>query len=77
MYGVNTRSLLDSLTFFDVCSGTFVPDIMHDILEGVLPLEVRLMLAVGIFGNVCAIHLHLCIRLLTYFGTCTLLNFFV
>lgn len=46
VYGVNRRSLLNTLDFFSVSSGTLVPDIMHDILEGALPLEVKLMLKV-------------------------------
>ena len=46
VYGVNRRSLLNSLEFFDVASGALIPDIMHDILEGALPLEVKLMLKV-------------------------------
>ena len=34
----------DSLDYFSVTSGALVPDIMHNILEGSLPLEVKLML---------------------------------
>lgn len=45
-FGVNRRALLDSLQFFDVTSGALIPDIMHDVLEGVLPLELKLMLKV-------------------------------
>ena len=45
-FGVNRRALLNSLKFFDVTSGALIPDIMHDILEGALPLEVKLMLKV-------------------------------
>lgn len=45
-FGVNRRALLDNLCYFDVVSGALIPDIMHDILEGVLPLEVKLMLKV-------------------------------
>ena len=45
-FGVNRRALLNSLTYFDVTSGALIPDIMHDILEGALPLEVKLMLKV-------------------------------
>ena len=40
VYGVNRRALLSTLHFFDVASGSLVPDIMHDVLEGALPLEV-------------------------------------
>ena len=46
VYGVNRRALLDKLSYFSVTSGALVPDIMHDILEGVLPLQVKLMLKV-------------------------------
>ncbi len=45
-YGVNRRALLDTLRYVDVASGILIPDIMHDILEGALPLEVKLMLKV-------------------------------
>jgi hypothetical protein len=37
LYGINQISILDSLLYFNVIGG-LVPDIMHDILEGVLPL---------------------------------------
>ena len=46
VYGVNRRALLNTLTYFNVASGALIPDIMHDVLEGVLPLEVKLMLKV-------------------------------
>jgi hypothetical protein len=46
VYGVNRRALLSSLRFFDVASGALIPDIMHDILEGALPLVVKQMLKV-------------------------------
>lgn len=46
VYGVNRRALLTSLQFFDVASGALIPDIMHDILEGSLPLVVKQMLKV-------------------------------
>ena len=46
MFGVNRRSLLTSLTYFDVTSGSLIPDVMHDFLEGVIPLELKLMLKV-------------------------------
>lgn len=51
IYGVNRRSSLNSLTYFDVSSGALVPDIMHDVLEGVLPLELKLMLKVRGYNN--------------------------
>ena len=46
MYGVNRLALLDTLQYFSGVSGALLPDIMHDVLEGVLPLEVKLMLKV-------------------------------
>ena len=46
VYGVNRRALLNTLEFFSVASGALIPDIMHDVLEGALPLEVKLMLKV-------------------------------
>ena len=42
LYGVNQRAALNSLQYFSVASGVLVPDIMHDILEGVLSLELML-----------------------------------
>ena len=35
-FGINRRSVLDSLNYFSVCSGALVPDVMHDVLEGTL-----------------------------------------
>lgn len=32
------------LNYFDICSGGLLPDIMHDILEGALPYEAKLVL---------------------------------
>ena len=46
LYGINRRSILDSLTYFKVATGALIPDIMHDLLEGVLVLETKLMLKV-------------------------------
>ena len=48
VYGINSRSSMDSLQFFKVSRGTLLPDILHDILEGMLPLEVKLMLQVSL-----------------------------
>ena len=48
LYGINQRSILDSLTYFKVAAGTLIPDVMHDLLEGVLVLETKLMLKVRI-----------------------------
>ncbi len=44
VYGVNRRALLNTLEFYNVASGSLIPDIMHDVLEGALPMEVKLML---------------------------------
>ncbi len=40
------RSVLDSLSYFTVAEGAMIPNVMHDLLEGVLRLEMRLMLQV-------------------------------
>ena len=32
------------LEFFDVCSGALIPDVMHDVLEGALQHELKLLL---------------------------------
>lgn len=45
-YGINRRSALCELKHFDVCS-CLLPDVMHDLLEGVLQYEVKLMLQVS------------------------------
>ena len=44
---MNRQALLSTLDYFGVASGALIPDIMHDILEGALPLEVKLMLKVS------------------------------
>ena len=51
VYGINRHALIDTLQFFDVASGSLIPDIMHDILEGALPLEVKLMLKVMLWHH--------------------------
>ena len=43
-YGINRNSILNKLTYFHVCDGSMLPDIMHDILEGVLQYETKVML---------------------------------
>ncbi len=43
VYGVKRNSILNQSKFFHVVDG-LDPDIMHDQLEGVLPLTVKLML---------------------------------
>ena len=66
MLGVNRRSLLTSLNYFDVTSGLLIPDVMHDFLEGVVPLELKLILKVGIRLGLEIIRLSICVG--TYFG---------
>ncbi len=39
-FGVNHRSLLNDLSYFNVCSGGLIQDVMHDVLEGT---EVQLL----------------------------------
>ncbi len=43
-FGINTRSVLDELQYFSVASGALLPDIMHDVLEGLLQYETKLLL---------------------------------
>lgn len=43
-YGINRRSDLLRLDHFDLCSGALLPDVMHDILEGTLQYELKLLL---------------------------------
>ena len=43
-YGINHRSILDELQYFKVSSGALVSDILHDILEGALQYESKLLL---------------------------------
>ena len=49
-FGVNRKSELLRLQFFNLCSGALVPDIMHDVLEGLLQYEAKLVLAHIISG---------------------------
>ena len=42
--GVNHRSILLDFQYFDMCSGALLPDVMHDVLEGALQYEVKLLL---------------------------------
>lgn len=46
-YGVNKNSILNKLKYFHVTSG-LPPDIMHDILEGIVVVEIKCMLSVFI-----------------------------
>ena len=43
-YRINRRSILLDLKFFNICSGALLPDVMHDILEGALQYEAKLVL---------------------------------
>ena len=43
-YGINRDSILNKLAYFHVCNGSLVPDVMHDIFEGALQYQVKLML---------------------------------
>ncbi len=43
-YGINSQSILNDLWFFHTCSGGLIPDIMHDVLEGVFAYETKIML---------------------------------
>lgn len=43
-YGINYRSPLAQLKYFDICSGALVTDVMHDLLEGMLQDETKNML---------------------------------
>lgn len=51
VYGVNRPALLNTLQYFDVVSGSLIPDITHDILEGALPLEIKLLLRVCVHAH--------------------------
>ena len=42
-FGINSRSKLMSLQYFDLCRGCLVPDILHDVLEGALSQQVNLI----------------------------------
>ena len=50
-YGINRNSILNELLYFNVCDGSLLPDIMHDLLEGVLQYEVKLLLCVMVQGK--------------------------
>lgn len=51
--GINHTSILDELKYFSVASGALLPDIMHDILEGVLQYEAKLLLRHLIYEEGC------------------------
>ena len=41
--GINRRSALLRLQYLDLCSGMLIPDVMHDVLEGALQHELKLI----------------------------------
>ena len=43
-FGVNRQSLFMDLEYFSLCDGSLVPDVLHDVLEGVLQYETKLLL---------------------------------
>lgn len=44
LYGINRRSILTELKYFDICNGGLLPDVMHDVLEGALVYEAKLIM---------------------------------
>ena len=44
-YGINRRSSLLNIKFYSIFGGGLPHDAMHDILEGVAPLEIKLLLS--------------------------------
>ena len=48
-YGVNSKSVLNDILHFHVANGQMPQDLMHVILEGVLPLEIKLMFKTFIY----------------------------
>ena len=43
-FGINSRTPLNDLTFYDICDYGLPPDIMYDMLEGYVPYKIKLML---------------------------------
>ena len=43
-YGINRRSILEDVRHFSVAGRTLAHDFMHDMLEGILPLEMKALL---------------------------------
>lgn len=50
-YGVNHNSVLNDIPDFHVTDGQMPQDMMHVLLEGALPFEIKLMLKVFIFDR--------------------------
>ncbi|KAK9736427.1 hypothetical protein QE152_g12491 [Popillia japonica] len=66
IYGIKRRSLLNDLQYFKLCESLSV-DIMHDILEGVVPLEIKLLIVDLVKNNVIPLdNLNERIRLFNY-----------
>ena len=40
-YGLNIRSVLNYFVYFYICTGVMLPNIFHDILEGVFLLKLN------------------------------------
>ena len=50
-HGINSNSVLNDLKYFHVSSGALVPDIMHDMLEGALQYEAKLIMQEFIYND--------------------------
>ena len=50
-YGINRRSCLMDVPYFSMLGGGLPHDVMHDILEGIAPLEIKLLLRYCIEKN--------------------------
>jgi len=48
-FGINNRSVLNSIPNFHVANGQMPQDIMHILFEGVVPFEIKLMLKAFIY----------------------------
>jgi hypothetical protein len=48
-YGINYRSPLNQIEHFHVANSQLPQDVMHVLLEGVIPMEMKLMLKVFIY----------------------------
>lgn len=51
--GINHESVLDELQYFSVASGALLPGVMHDVLEGILQYEAKLLLRHLIYDEGC------------------------
>ena len=72
--GVKRDCILNSLSYFHVTQNT-APDIMHDLLEGVIPMEVKLVLYRFIYDdNLFTLHKFNALMLGHNYGHCDLKN---